>query len=81
MAPTLDDVISQALKLAPDERRELVERLLDTVLPTAPLHPEWEAEIARRVADMDAGRSKGIPAEQVMAEVRAIIDASRTGTS
>jgi putative addiction module component (TIGR02574 family) len=25
------------------------------------IHPEWEAEIARRVADIDSGRVKAIP--------------------
>ncbi|MBC7483577.1 MAG: hypothetical protein H7337_17150 [Rhizobacter sp.] len=30
----------------------MIERLIDTVLPAPPLHPAWEAEIARRVAEM-----------------------------
>mgnify|MGYP001574706721 CR=1 FL=1 len=32
-----------------------------------------DEEIARRVADLEAGRTAGIPAEQVLAEIRAII--------
>ena len=39
------------------------------------LHPAWEAEIAWRVADMDAGLTESIPAKDVMAELRAVIEA------
>ena len=81
MTHNLDDVINQALKLDAEERRELIERMLETMPPVPPLHPEWEAEIARRIADMEAGRSQGVPAEQALAEMRAMIDARRTGTS
>lgn len=74
MSTSLDDVTKQALKLTAEERAELIERLADTVLPAPPLHPSWEAEIARRVAEMDAGLVESIPAEQVFAEMRDIID-------
>jgi len=32
--------------------------------------PEFEAELARRVAEIESGRDVGIPAEQVIAEAR-----------
>ena len=80
MATTLDAVISEALKLTPEERTELIERLADTVLPAPPLHPAWEAEIARRVADMESGKTVGIPAEEVMADLRLMIETRGTGT-
>jgi len=35
----------------------------------------WDEEIARRVADMEAGRTKWIPAEEVFAEIDALIAA------
>lgn len=72
---SLDEVTAQALQLTPEERAELIERLADTVMPAPPLHPSWEAEIARRVAEMDAGLVVSIPAEQVFVEMRDIIDA------
>lgn len=74
MHTSLDEVTEQALKLTAEERAELIERLADTVLPPPPLHPAWEAEIARRVAEMDAGLAESIPAEQVFAEMRDLID-------
>ena len=78
MNASLETVEAAALQLSVEERAELIERLIDTVLPPAPLHPAWEAEIARRVAEMDAGLVEGIPAEQVFAEMRALIDAHGT---
>jgi putative addiction module component (TIGR02574 family) len=77
MASTLDSVEAAALELTAEERAELIERLIDTVLPTPPLHPAWEAEIARRVADLDAGTAECIPADEVFAEVRALIEAHK----
>lgn len=68
-------VQTAALKLSAQERAELAECLIETVLPAPPLHPAWEAEIARRIADMDAGLTESYPAEEVMAELRAMIEA------
>lgn len=76
MPVSLDAVEADALQLTPAERAELIERLIASVAPALPLHPEWEAEIARRVAEMDAaGEADLIPGEQVMAEMRERIEA------
>jgi putative addiction module component (TIGR02574 family) len=75
MSATLETVEAAALQLSAEERAELIERLIDTVLPPPPLHPAWEAEIARRIDEMDAGRVEGIPAEKVFADLRAMIEA------
>lgn len=75
MPTALETVTAAALMLSPEERLELIERLADTVLPAPALHPDWDAEIARRIADMDAGNTTAIPAEQAMAELRARIEA------
>ena len=79
MTPTLEAVESAALGLSAAERAELIQRLIDTVLQPPPLHPAWEAEIARRIADLDSGRAKAIPAETVHAEIRAMIEAAKPG--
>ncbi len=79
MPNALDDVMVEALKLSPEDRAELIERLADSVVPTAPLHPLWEEEIARRIADMDEHPNLGIPFEQVMAQLRAKIEAGGSG--
>ena len=77
MNTALESVEAAALKLSADERAELIDRLLETLPPTPPLHPAWEVEIARRVAELDAGLVKAIPAETVFAELREQIEAYR----
>ena len=77
MSTTLESVEAAALELTAEERAALIERLIDTVIPAPPLHPAWEAEIARRIAELDAGTVECIPAEKVFAEVRALIEAHR----
>ncbi len=72
MSTMLEDLTVQAMKLSPTERTELMERLADSVLPASPLHPAWEAEMALRVAEMEAGITASIPAEQVLAELRGV---------
>jgi putative addiction module component (TIGR02574 family) len=74
MSTSLDDVTEQALKLTIEERAVLIERLAQTTRPAPPLHPAWEEEIARRLAEMDAGLVESVPAEQVFAELRDMID-------
>ena len=71
----LEAVEAAALKLPADARAELIERLIDSVVPAPPLHPAWAAEIEWRIAELDAGLIAAIPADQAMAELRAIVDA------
>lgn len=75
MTASFETVEAAALQLSAEERAELIERLIDTVLPAPPLHPAWEAEIARRVAELDAGLVECIPGEKVFAELRTMIEA------
>ena len=79
MPTPIDDVVAEALKLSAQDRAEVIERLADTLSPAPPLHPAWDAEIARRVAEMDAGQAPGIAAEQVFAELRARIEGHGRG--
>ena len=67
MSNDFDAVLSDALKLTPEQRVDLIEALADTVLPAPSLHPDWQAEIARRVNDMEAGRTQFVPAEEFLA--------------
>jgi putative addiction module component (TIGR02574 family) len=75
MNASLETVEAAALQLTAEERAELIERLIDTVVPAPPLQPAWEQEIARRVAELDAGLVESIPAEEVFARMRAMIEA------
>jgi putative addiction module component (TIGR02574 family) len=75
MGHTLQAVEAAALQLSADDRTALIERLIDSVLPAPDLHPAWDAELARRIADLDAGRTQFVAADAVTAELRALIAA------
>ncbi len=74
MPTSLRSVESEALKLTPSERAELTGRLIASLGPPQPLHPAWETEITRRVADLDADRTQAVPGEVVLAEAEALIE-------
>jgi putative addiction module component (TIGR02574 family) len=83
MGAILDELEAQAMKLPPRERGELVHRLLVSLDGEPDGTPEeiaqaWDEEIARRVADMEAGRTEWIPAEDVMTRIRARIQTAKT---
>jgi putative addiction module component (TIGR02574 family) len=40
---------------------------------TFSLHPEWEAELRRRINNLETGCAEGVPADQVFAEARALL--------
>jgi putative addiction module component (TIGR02574 family) len=74
MAAMLKEIETQALSLSPQERGELIHRLivsLDDPLKDTPeaIAQAWDEEIARRVAEIDAGTAVLIPHEQVVAEI------------
>lgn len=75
MSSSLDNVTAEAMKLSDADRAELIERLVSKALHAPPLHPSWQAEIARLVAELDAGLVKSVPAEDVFAKMRALIAA------
>lgn len=82
MAALLKELEDQALQLTLQERGELIHRLIVSLDGPAEDTPEeiakaWDEEIARRVADMEAGRTQWIPAEEVFKEVDEIIAAAR----
>lgn len=74
MAALLKEIENQALQLSPQERGKLIHRLIVSLEGPAEATPEaiaqaWDEEIARRVAEIDAGTAVLIPHEQVMAEI------------
>lgn len=84
MTISLDELEKLALQLSPQERGALIHRLILSLEGVHEDMPEaiakaWDEEIARRVADMEAGRTKWIPADVVMSRLRDIvIDAKNT---
>ncbi len=66
-----EELKAAALKLSEDDRFILSEELRATIPPDPDYERAWMDEIERRIADFDAGRTKGIPAEEVFRELRA----------
>lgn len=82
MAMTLAEIEAQALQLTPRERGELAHRLIASLDGPAEdaleaIAQAWDEEIARRVADMGAGRTQWIPADEAMRRIRERIAAAK----
>ena len=76
MGLPLKQVEAEALELPPQERAQLVRRLIASLDEEAGVDPDaveraWGEEIARRMAELEAGTAELIPAEEVFAELRA----------
>lgn len=68
---TLQRIEAAALQLSPDERAELAERLWASLEGGDEPDPAWEAEIRRRMQEVDSGAVQCRPWDDVMAELRA----------
>ena len=77
MAHTYEEVLQFATQLPEAEQLRLADVLWTSVEPAAhealELDPAWEAEIARRVAEIEGGTAVTYSLEEVEAELRAIV--------
>mgnify|MGYP001469378435 FL=1 len=83
MATTLKEIEAQAMALSARERGELANRLIASLDGEPEDTPEeiakaWDEEIARRVADMEAGNTRWNPADEVMARLRQKLMAAKS---
>jgi putative addiction module component (TIGR02574 family) len=74
MSPEVSDLLKRALALPADERAALANTLLDS-LESADQSVEeaWEEEVARRMADLKAGKAVTVPWEQLHRELLAMV--------
>jgi putative addiction module component (TIGR02574 family) len=70
---TVDELKAEALRLAPRARADLARDLLSSLdqLSEAEIRDLWLDEAARRDRELDAGTVTAIPAEEVLARVKA----------
>lgn len=63
MGKDTEKIITQALRLPPEARAALASRLIESLETEVDEGAEaaWSAEIARRLAEVDAGKVKPIP--------------------
>ncbi len=86
MSLALEKLETEALRLSPEERGELIHRLIVSLEGETEDTPEavaraWDEEIARRVADMEAGRTEWVPFDEVMTRLRNKINDSKIASS
>ena len=77
MSDTVQAVAEAAMKLSSEDRELLVEKLIASLDRGDALHPGWRDEIARRLAEMQAGRARFIPADEALARLAAHIHRRR----
>lgn len=69
MSLTAEQIKAEAMKLSPEERADLADWLWISATPREEVKAAWDAEIARRIAEIDAGVVEFIPAEEVFAKI------------
>ena len=73
MANQLETVEAQALKLSPEERAQLADRLVASLFKDEEIEVAWAAEVERRIQEIESGRATLISAADSIARARAAI--------
>ncbi len=75
MEDPVSELVRRARALSPEDRERLVDQLLESLdeMDAASLDPSWEAEIARRIEDLDSGRVQPVDAAEVFAKARRLV--------
>ena len=79
MPATIESVVEMAMELPVALREIVAHQLMQSIDENYELvmEPEieaaWNIEIQRRIADFDSGKEKGIPADEVFAEMDKLI--------
>ena len=82
MPATLEQVTEEVRELSPQDREQLLACLIRDLEPVenlsaAEIESAWDKEIARRLEEIDSGKVKAIPAEEVFARIQAKLDETR----
>ena len=73
MSNQLEIVEAQALKLSPEERAQLADRLVASLFKDQDIEDAWATEVERRIEEIESGRARLIPAADSIARARAAI--------
>jgi putative addiction module component (TIGR02574 family) len=69
--PTHVEVLeAEAMRLTPEERARLADRLIASLAEDAEIEEAWAAEVERRIAEIEAGRAPVVPAADAIARAR-----------
>jgi putative addiction module component (TIGR02574 family) len=69
----LDIIEAQALKLSPEERAQLADRLITSLFEDHEIEKAWAEEVERRIKEIECDRAELIPAADSIARARAAI--------
>ena len=73
MPIAISDLEAQALKLSPEERVLLADRLLFSLSTDQEVEDAWAAESDRRLVEFEAGLVKAVPVEGTLTRARQAI--------
>ncbi len=74
MPITLDEIVKETRNWPPEQIGELVGRLTEDLHASDPeIKTAWKTEVDRRIDEIQSGSIKGIPAEEVSARIRKIL--------
>jgi putative addiction module component (TIGR02574 family) len=73
MSAQFDRLKTEALKLSAEERAELADRLLASLFENEEIEEEWAVEVKRRIAEIESGRAKLVPAAEAIARAHAAL--------
>ena len=75
MSPEVSDLLKRAMALPVEERAALAYTLLDSLeTPSQSVQEAWDDEVARRIADLKAGKAVTVPWEQLHRELLAMVN-------
>lgn len=71
MPMTLDQIVEETKHWPPEKVGELLDRLTEDLHACEPeIEAAWKKEVNRRVAEIESGKVKGVPAEKVSARIQ-----------
>jgi putative addiction module component (TIGR02574 family) len=76
MSPEVSDLLKRAMALPVEERAALANTLFDSLEGASESVQEaWDKEVARRIADLKAGKAVTVPWEELHRELLAMVNA------
>ncbi len=73
MGITFEELEAELLKLSKSERARLAEQLISSLDEDSEIEEAWAAEIDRRIAEVESGAVRLIPATEVLTRARAAL--------
>jgi putative addiction module component (TIGR02574 family) len=75
MSSLNEELVQRARALPPEDRARLAEELLASLSEDgdSELEAAWDEEIRQRIAEIESGTARLIPAEEVFAEIRQML--------